>query len=130
MPKIPTQTAGALTLADIRARGVSPRDINELWLDRMVKRLFLELQRQLSQVETAKPAPEIEQAGLRAANARTLASLERTLERLTKMEQQRALMRETKVAAAHDGARARLERRLDQLLIAVRTQSHIEESER
>jgi hypothetical protein len=120
MPISPPSRNGELTLADIKARGVTPDDIDEAWLDDMVKRLFAELKRQLSQVENAGPAAETEQAPLRAANARTLASLERTLERLAKLEQQRALMRETKVAAKHDGARLALERRLDQLLAARR----------
>jgi hypothetical protein len=129
MPITPARPPGYLTHAEIRARGVRPDDIDENWLDMMVKRLFLELQRQLSQVENAKPAPETEQASLRAANARTLASLERTMERLAKLEQQRACMRETRMAARNDSARAELERRIHCIIAAARTPSGFTEPE-
>jgi len=48
-----------------------------------------------------------------APDARTLATLEKTLKRLAKMEQARALARETKIRK--QGARDALERRLDKL---------------
>lgn len=126
-PAIPHREYGELTFGDIKARGVGPEDIDEAWLDEMVKRLFIELKRQLSQVENAKPAPETTQANIRAANARTLNALERTLERLARLEQQRALQRETKVAAKHDDALAALECRLDKLLAASPAQSGSEQ---
>jgi hypothetical protein len=118
MPKTPSRHPGDLTFAEIRTRGVYAGDIDEDWMDDMVKRMFIELKRQLSQVEDAEPANKTDQANLRAANARTLAALERTLERLAKLEQQRALLRETKVAAQNDGARAELERKIDCLVAA------------
>ena len=112
---------GALTLAELLALGICPEDVDEQWMDEMVKRLFHELRKQMSQLETAmKKDDSPEQAGRRATNARTLDSLERTLERLARLEQQRVLSRETKVAAKNDGARAALERKLDQLLAAAR----------
>jgi flagellar biosynthesis regulator FlaF len=130
MPKTAPQPAfGERTLAEIRAEGIGPEDITEDWMDDMVKRLFRELKRQLSQVENAKPAPETHQAGLRAANARTLAGLERTLERLARLEQQRALVRETKVTANKDNARAALERRITLLIETARVESGPERSE-
>jgi predicted FMN-binding regulatory protein PaiB len=117
MTRTPSPRAdGALTLDDLRALGIRPEDVDEEWMDEMVKRLFHELRRQLSQLETAKDS--VEQAGRRATNVRTLVSLERTLERLARLEQERALSRETKVAAGNDDAVAALERRLDQLLAA------------
>jgi hypothetical protein len=118
MPATPPRPEGEMTFAEIRARGVFAQDIDENWMDQMVKRLFIELQRQLSQVENSQKVEGETQANLRSHNARTLAALERTLERLAKLEQQRALMRETKVAAKHDGARAELERRIDRLAAA------------
>ncbi len=114
---------GALTLADLWALGIRPEDVDEGWMDEMVKRLFHELRKQISQLETAmKKDDSPEQAGRRATNARTLNSLERTLERLARLEQQRVLSRETKVAAKDDDTYAELERRLDQRLAANRTQ--------
>jgi hypothetical protein len=98
------------------AAGVTPEDINTEWLDDMVKRMFKELNRQICQLENLK-----EGAGTgsdRAANARTLGSLERTLERLARMEREREALREKKVAKKNDEARAALIRRLDQLLAA------------
>ncbi len=97
-----------------QAAGVRPDDIDSEWLDDMVKRLFNELSRQMYQLENIKQgtgsAPD------RAANARTLSSLERTLERLARMEREREAMREKKVAKKNDEARDALIRRLDQLL--------------
>lgn len=81
------------------------------WLDDMVKKLQAELEAQLKRAAastTKKSTP----AG-RAADARTLAALERTLARLAQMEQARALVRETKIRK--QGARDALERRLDKL---------------
>jgi hypothetical protein len=130
MPATPDRNPCDVSFAGLRACGVGAVDIDSDWLDDMVNRLFRELKRQLSQVETAKPASETDQAGLRAANARTLAMLERTLERLVKLEQQRALMRETKVAAKHDGARVELERRIDRLAALAAAPADPGESER
>jgi hypothetical protein len=96
------------------AAGVKPDDIDSEWLNDMVKRLFKELNRQMCQLEGLKEgsstAPE------RAANARTLGSLERTLERLARMEREREALRQKKVAKKNDEAREALIRRLDQLL--------------
>ncbi len=97
-----------------RKRAVAEPD--PLWLDEMVKKLIHELERQLAAVGKSKPRTTAE----RAADARTLASLERTLERLSRLETQRAAVREKKVANHDGGARAALERRLDQRLAATR----------
>lgn len=80
----------------------------------MVKNLKDELQRQLARVRDAEDGGH--DAKSRAADARTLAALQNTLERLGRLEQQRALVRESKVAKHADGARAALVRRLDKLL--------------
>jgi hypothetical protein len=92
------------------------------WLDTMVKKLITVLQAQLDAVSRVGTEGD---AGSRAADARTLASLERTLERLSRLEHERAAQkytaREKKIAKhAKDGesGRAALERRLDKRLAA------------
>jgi hypothetical protein len=119
MTRNPRENFGIdLSLDEIRAQGVAPEDIDSDWMDEMVKRLFRELKRQLSQIEAAKPGGDRADAAKRAADIRALSGIERTLERLVRMEQQRALVRETKIAANNDERRAALIRRLDQLLPA------------
>jgi hypothetical protein len=86
------------------------------WLDDMVTKLQTELERQLNRVLEA--SKEGNDARTRAADAATLASLERTLEKLARMEQARALVRETKISK--QGARDALERRLDKLAAAAK----------
>ena len=81
------------------------------WMDDMIRRLLLETGKQLSFVENTKALDVRDQA----QHARTLASLERTLERLSRMQSERA-SRERKVAMTDDEARTALERRLDKLL--------------
>ena len=86
------------------------------WLDTMVNKLIKELEKQLTVVsETSKDGSTPQS---RAADARTLAALERTLERLSRLERERAAVREKKVAKHGTDARAALERRLDQRLAA------------
>ncbi len=96
------------------AAGVTPEDIDSEWMNDMVKRLFRELNRQMCQLEGLKEGSST--GPDRAANARTLSSLERTLERLARMERERELLREKKVAKKNDEVRDALIRRLDQLL--------------
>jgi hypothetical protein len=83
----------------------------------MAKRLFRELNRQMCQLEGLKEGSST--GPDRAANARTLSSLERTLERLARMERERELLREKKVAKKNDEVRDALIRRLDQLITHV-----------
>ena len=96
------------------AADVTPEDIDSEWMNDMVKRLFRELKRQMCQLENLKEGTST--GPDRAANARTLSSLERTLERLARMERERELLREKKVAKKNDDVRDALIRRLDQLL--------------
>jgi hypothetical protein len=84
------------------------------WLDRMTEKLFIELGHQLDRIAKARPTD----ARARAADARTLLSLQQTLERLAKLERERGAVREKKVAKHDENARAALERRLDKLLAA------------
>jgi hypothetical protein len=92
--------------------GTGPADTE--WLDEMVKKLKIELEAQLQRAADS-PGKRCS-ATSRAADAATLASLERTLEKLAKMEQARALVRETKISK--QGAHDALERRLDKLAAA------------
>jgi hypothetical protein len=89
-----------------------PEDIDAEWMDLMVKRLFRELDKQLNAIENGKAPAEPAQ---KAQVARTLASLERSLGRLTRIEADRAARREHKVAGSNDDKRAILESRLDRL---------------
>lgn len=98
------------------AYGVKPEEIDSQWMDHMVNRLFKELNRQMCQLENLKEG--LSTGPDRAANARTLSSLERTLERLARLEREREALREKKVAKKHDEVRDALVRRLDQLLAA------------
>jgi site-specific recombinase len=87
------------------------------WLDTMVSKLIAELEKQLNAVGKAKEKGATAQT--RAADARTLAALENTLERLSRLERERAAIREKRLT--HDASpRAALERRLDKRLAAVR----------
>lgn len=96
----------------LTVRGIAPADIDEKWLETMVKRLFAEMTRQLENIETGSAETPSE----RAADARTLAALERTLERLVKLDQQRAPKREKKVRP--EDARNALHRKIARLTAA------------
>ena len=112
---------GALNLSELAELGIHPEDVDETWMDEMVKRLFHEIRKQLSQLEAAMADSDTpEAASRRAANARALSALEKTLERLAHLEEQRETTREMKVINSNDEARLALERRLDQCLAARR----------
>jgi hypothetical protein len=100
---------------------MTPRtaDADPEWLDTMITKLQLELERQLGRVAEAQA--KTDDARERAADAQTLAALERTLEKLAKLERERAAVKEKKIAKHGQGARAELERRLDKRLAAART---------
>jgi hypothetical protein len=113
------KVAGALTRADIEKAGVKPDDIDPDWLDEMVKRLFRELNRQLACIESTKPEDiDTKKASVRAANVRALSAIERTLERLAQMEQERIARRQPKAAGRNEELRAQLECRINSLLAA------------
>jgi hypothetical protein len=115
MPLTPPPCAdGERPLAEMRVG--APEVIDEAWKDDIVQRLLRELKRQLCQLENTKPTTEIDQANIRVVNVRALAAMERTLDRLLRMDEQRELKRETKVAAKNDGALAELQRRINQLI--------------
>jgi len=97
--------------------------IDTKWKEEFVESLLRELRRQLQQLQNAAPTAEPDQAGIRAQNVATLARIERSLERLTKMQEAQTLKRDLTMAAKNDDAHAALERRLDELLVAARTKS-------
>lgn len=93
------------------------RDNPGEWMDEMIRRLFLETDKQLKLIEETKARDVSEQE----RHARTLASLERTLERLARIESERASS-ERKVTMTYEEARAAFERRLDKLLAGAPTE--------
>jgi uncharacterized Zn finger protein (UPF0148 family) len=93
----------------------------------MVKRLFREPQKQLSRIESTKPEDsDTKKASVRATNIRALDSLERTLERLARMEQERTAKRHTRATASKEEMRARLQHRIN-LVLAYRGEETIPE---
>jgi hypothetical protein len=94
-------------------------DIDSEWLDAMVKRLFNELDRQMKQVEESRTG-QTDATG-RTANARTLASLQNTMEKLSRMEAERDARRKIKNVTKDADARKELERKLDRIAAAGRT---------
>jgi hypothetical protein len=103
--------------------------IDNKWKEEFVESLLRELRRQLQQLQNAAPTAEPDQAGIRAQNVATLARIERSLDRLMKMQEAQTLKRDITTAASNDNARETLERRLDQLLIAARAQVPAEKSD-
>ncbi len=106
----------------LTSRGQRANGPDSGWVDLMVKNLKDELQRQLVRVRDAwelkDGVPVVNDAKSRAVDARTLAVLGNALERLDRLEQRRAIVRETKVRKHDDDARTALERRLDKLAAA------------
>jgi hypothetical protein len=118
MPATPDRkVSGALTRDQFSTRGVKPDDVKPDWMDKMVKRLFSELQKQLARIEATKPDDnDTKCASVRAANVRTLSSIEQTLERLARLEQQRVAKRQTKMVVRKDELRASIQHKIDILL--------------
>ena len=100
-------------------------DIESGWMDVMVKRLFKELSRQLEAIEGVKYDKKTEQPPPpeREKNARVLAILEHTMERLARLEKQRLEMHEQKKTRSYDNTRAEVERRLNKRAAARKKKS-------
>ena len=92
------------------------------WKEEFVESLLHELRRQLHQLQNAAPTAEPDQAGIRAQNVATLARIERSLDRLMKMQEAQVQKRDNKTAANNDNAKETLQRRMDQLLAAAEAQ--------
>ncbi|HWA03879.1 MAG TPA: hypothetical protein VG819_10155 [Rhizomicrobium sp.] len=126
MPALPKRrTVGALTRAEIEAKGVKPDDIDSRWMDDMVKRLFKQLHTQLARIEATKPEDgDTRKASVRAANIRALDTLERTLERLARMERERTAGRTARETESREQIRARIQHRIN-LVLAYRGEEQI-----
>jgi hypothetical protein len=99
--------------------GVAAEDIPPGWMDDMVKRLFDELNRQMIRAERASiHEPDLkkneiesdEQLEVREKRARVLVRLRGELERLTRMEMERASLRATKKTRTRTETRADIRR--------------------
>jgi phosphoglycerate-specific signal transduction histidine kinase len=95
---------------------ITLEDIKSNWIDLMVKRLFSELNRQMCQAEAQKADGMM--PGDRTENARVLASLQNTMEKLVRMEAQRDARRKGKNVTKDADARKTLERKLNKLASA------------
>jgi hypothetical protein len=98
--------------------GREAEDVPPGWMDNVVKRLLQQVNRQLIRAEIAKDDEHNDEKS-RDTNSRSLARLELTLERLIRLETQRAKSRvSTKADAVNAGALEELKRRIDQLAAA------------
>lgn len=95
---------------------VTLADVKSDWMDLMTKRLFAELNRQLCQVESEKK--EALTSEDRVQNARVLATLQTTMERLARMEAKRNAHRKGKTIATDADLRKSMERKLDSIAAA------------
>jgi len=102
-------------------KNISAEDIPTGWMDDMVKRMFDELNRQLIRIEntSTQESDKKDANGLiddepdkREKNARVLARIQTTLERLTRMESERIANRATKTIRKPEEARAEIERKV------------------
>jgi hypothetical protein len=92
-------------------------EINPDAMDNVIMRLFRELNRQLVLLEETKPE-NIKETSDHERRARILASLERTMERLTTLEAGRAATRKSQANVKDDSARTMLLRKLTILIEA------------
>jgi len=103
MPLVPDSPAvSADTRPPLSTRGLKTFDLNPDEMDDVTMRIFNELRKQLSMMENKK-AEQLD-AQDRERHARILASLERTMERLAKVEAGRAAARKSQ-AGVKDGSR-------------------------
>jgi len=103
MPLVPdSPAASADTRPPLSTRGLKTFDLNPDEMDDVTMRIFNELRKQLSMMENKK-AEQLD-AQDRERHARILASLERTMERLAKVEAGRAAARKSQ-ASVKDGSR-------------------------
>jgi len=130
MPTVPDTPAAAVEACPpLTTRGLKPTDINPDEMDDVIMRIFKELRKQLSMMENKK-ADDLETVD-RERHARILASLERTMERLVKVEAGRAAARKSKVTANDgSGGRKALEARIDRILAIEFEKSASEGAER
>jgi hypothetical protein len=117
MPLVPDQPAAdAHVRPPLSTKGLKPADINADEMDEITMRIFRELIRQIEALESTEKK-NINEASVRERDARILASLERTMERLAQIEAGRAAARKSK-AMTNDGhgGRKALETRIDRII--------------
>ena len=91
-------------------------EINPDAMDYVIMRMFTELTKQLSQMESAK-ADQLTVAD-RERHARILASLQRTMERLTNLEAGRTAARKSRTSVKDESKRDQLLRKITFLIEA------------
>ncbi len=108
-----------------RLWNIKPEDIAADWINAMTNRLLAEINRQLAAVEAVKYDNTTDQpvSGERLANARTLATLRDTLEKVMRMKTQHAATIESRKARDYVNAREGVVHRADQRLAAARKSS-------
>jgi|SRR5947207_7402784 len=111
MPLTPDVSAGERPLA---LKGITKDDIDPNEMDNVIMRIFKELRRQLSMMESAKP--EHLETPDRERHARILSNLERTMERLVRLQSERAEARKSKAANSDDNPRARVRAKIAELI--------------
>jgi hypothetical protein len=94
---------------------IKPEDIEEGWIRVMVKRLLKELNRQIAAVEATRIGDNAERQTMevRANNAKVLASLQNTLERLMRLDKACDAMLESKKGRTYASAREEIQRKFD-----------------
>ncbi|MBV9571454.1 MAG: hypothetical protein JO056_09465 [Alphaproteobacteria bacterium] len=116
MPHVPdTPAASADSRPPLSTKGLKPSDIDSDKMDELVMRIFNELTRQMNLLEhTGKK--NAEEAAVRERDARILASLERTMERLANVEAGRAAARKSQVSKNDGTALEALQREVTRIV--------------
>jgi hypothetical protein len=115
MPLVPdTPAASANARLLLSTDGLRPTDINPDEMDEIVMRIFKELRKQLSLMESKK-AEQLTTPD-RERHARILANLERTMERLAAVEAGRAAQRKSAKEHDHDALLREVHSRLDRAI--------------
>ena len=112
MPTVPEVSGARATARALK--GLNPNDIDPDEMDRTLMRIFNELTRQLSQME-AKKAEQLDTTD-RERNARILNQLERTMERLVKLEAERSAARKSKAKSSNANAKQALRDKIDRII--------------
>jgi hypothetical protein len=99
---------------------IDTADIEEGWIRVMTKRLLKELNRQIAAVEATRigDKPEAQTLEVRANNAKVLASLQHTLERLMRLDKERDATLESKKGRTYASAREEIQRKFAKRIAA------------
>jgi len=116
MPLVPdrAEAADASARPPEIPKGLTASDINPDDMDDVIMRIFHELRKQLSQMESKK-AEHLTTTD-RERHARILANLERTMERLAAVEAGRAAQRKSAKENDRDALLAELHHRIDRAI--------------